>query len=112
MGKAAFGPPLIFDKLPFLLNRARTFLLPCVTNSVSSKILESLNLAHASSDRTLSSRRLAGMFCLFFLIAMGLGYPILNRYDPRQTPGLVDVRSYAAIVTNTSPVGPPHMRFR
>jgi hypothetical protein len=71
-----------------------------------------LNPAHASSDRILSSRRLAGLFCLFFLIALGLGYPILNRYDPRQTPGLVDVRSYAAIVTNGSASGPPHMRFR
>jgi len=71
-----------------------------------------LNPAHASSDRTLRSWRLAGLFCLFFLIALGLGYPILNRYDPRQTPGLIDVRSYAAIVTNTSAAGPPHMRFR
>jgi len=112
MGKATERPPLIFSKLPFLVIHARTFLLPCVTNSVSSKILDSLNLAHASSDRTFNSGRLLCLFCLFFLIAVGLGYPILNRYDPRQTPGLIDVRSYSAIVTNGIPPGPPHMRFR
>lgn len=52
------------------------------------------------------------LFVLFFLIALGLGYPVLNRYDPRQTPGLSDVQSYSALVTGDVVVGPPHLRFR
>jgi len=56
--------------------------------------------------------RVAGLFCLFFLISWGLGYPILNRYDPRQVPGLTDVKSYAALVTGASVQGPDHLRYR
>lgn len=56
--------------------------------------------------------RIAGLSCLFFLISWGLGYPVLNRYDPRQTPGLSDVRSYAALVTGTPVLETGHMRFR
>jgi hypothetical protein len=56
--------------------------------------------------------RFAVLFCLFFVIAFGLGYPILNRYDPRAVPGLVDVKSYAAMVTGATVPGPQHMRFR
>ena len=56
--------------------------------------------------------RFAALFCLFFVIAFGLGYPILNRYDPRTVPGLVDVKSYAAMVTGAPVPGPEHMRFR
>ena len=56
--------------------------------------------------------RFAALFCLFFVIAFGLGYPTLNRYDPRAVPGLVDVKSYAAIVTGAPVPGPEHMRFR
>jgi hypothetical protein len=56
--------------------------------------------------------RLAILYCLFFLITLGLGYPILNRYDPRQTAGLTDVQSYAALVTGQTPPGAPHVRFR
>ena len=56
--------------------------------------------------------RFAALFCLFFLIAFGLGYPILNRYDPRAVPGLVDVKSYAAMVTGAPVPGHEHMRFR
>lgn len=61
----------------------------------------------------------AALFCLFFLISFGLGYPTLNRYDPRQTPGLSDVQTYAALVTNSplpeSDLSNPrtnHLRFR
>jgi hypothetical protein len=36
----------------------------------------------------ITAARLALLFCVFFLIACGLGYPILNRFDPRQTPAL------------------------
>jgi hypothetical protein len=60
----------------------------------------------------LSLTRLAGLYCLFFLIAWGLGYPILNRYDPSQTPGLTDVRSYRAIVTGSVQASADHVRFR
>ncbi len=55
---------------------------------------------------------LLGLLCLFFLICFGLGYPTLNRYDPRQTPGLSDVQSYAALVTGTPLPGPSHLKFR
>jgi uncharacterized membrane protein len=36
---------------------------------------------------------------LFFAVCMGLGYPTLNRYDPRAVPGLYDSRAYYALVT-------------
>jgi hypothetical protein len=52
------------------------------------------------------------LFCIFFVIAFGLGYPTLNRYDPRATPGLSDVRNYAALVTGTATVDQGHVRFR
>jgi hypothetical protein len=56
--------------------------------------------------------RMVGLFCLFVMIAWGLGYPTLNRYDPRQTPGLSDVQSYAAMVTGAPPLEAGHLRFR
>lgn len=40
------------------------------------------------------------VWLLFFLICMGLGYPTLNRYDPRDVPGLYDAKAYYAMVTN------------
>jgi len=52
------------------------------------------------------------LFCIFFVIACGLGYPTLNRYDPRATPGLSDVKNYAALVTGTAAVDEGHVRFR
>lgn len=61
---------------------------------------------------TLSWLQLSALFFLFFLIAFGLGYPTLNRYDPRSTPGLIDVRSYAALVTGAPIPGHEHLRFR
>ena len=60
----------------------------------------------------IAAARLALLFCVFFLIACGLGYPILNRFDPRQTPGLSDVKIYAALVTGTAGVDAGHVRFR
>lgn len=70
----------------------------------------------------ITSVRSAILSCLFFLIAFGLGYPTLNRYDPRQIPGLTDVQAYAALVTGapsflTTPLTNPldrteHLRFR
>ena len=56
--------------------------------------------------------RVGLLFCIFFLIACGLGYPILNRFDPRQTPGLSDVRNYAALVTGNVSPDAGHVRFR
>jgi len=63
-------------------------------------------------DRKIASARVALLFCIFFLIACGLGYPVLNRFDPRQTPGLSDVKTYAAIVTGTAGFDAEDMRFR
>jgi hypothetical protein len=53
------------------------------------------------------------VFCVFFLIAFGLGYPVLNRFDPRQTPGLPDVKTYAAMVSGgPNPDTSHHVRLR
>jgi hypothetical protein len=64
------------------------------------------------SRAKIAAARLALLLCVFFLIACGLGYPVLNRFDPRQTPGLSDVRTYAAIVTGTNGFDTGDMRFR
>src|ERR1700692_421814 len=63
-----------------------------------------------NAKRTL--RKAALLFSVFFLIAFGLGYPILNRFDPRQTPGLSDLKAYAAITTGSSTFEPGDMRYR
>jgi len=55
---------------------------------------------------------MAFLFSVFFLIACGLGYPILNRFDPRETPGLSDVRTYAAIATGSGTFDAGDMRYR
>jgi uncharacterized membrane protein (GlpM family) len=60
----------------------------------------------------IATARLALLFCVFFLIACGLGYPVLNRFDPRQTPGLSDVKIYASLVTGTASLDAGHVRFR
>jgi thiosulfate reductase cytochrome b subunit len=60
----------------------------------------------------IASARAALLFCIFFLIACGLGYPVLNRFDPRQTPGLSDVKTYASLVTGTASPDAEDMRFR
>ncbi len=39
------------------------------------------------------------LWTLFFVICMSLGYPTLNRYDPRSIPGLTDSIGYYALVT-------------
>jgi hypothetical protein len=68
------------------------------------------------SRTKIATARLALLFCVFFLIACGLGYPVLNRFDPRQTPGLSDVKIYASLVTGTATgtASPDaeHVRFR
>jgi uncharacterized membrane protein len=47
----------------------------------------------------ISLGRKAVLWSLFFLICLGLGYPTLNRYDPRTVTGLYDTRAYYAMVT-------------
>ena len=66
----------------------------------------------ARYHRVKAATQAALLFCIFFVIACGLGYPTLNRYDPRATPGLSDVKSYAALVTGTATVDEGHVRFR
>lgn len=39
------------------------------------------------------------LWCIFFLVCMSLGYPTLNRYDPRLVPGLYDSNAYSALVS-------------
>lgn len=53
------------------------------------------------------------LFLVFFVLAAGLGYPTLNRYDPTVTPATVDSKTYVDIVEK----GPraaddSHRRFR
>jgi hypothetical protein len=40
------------------------------------------------------------LWCLSFLICWGLGYPTLNRYDPRKVPGTIDAADYANLVVS------------
>jgi len=68
--------------------------------------------SQADNQTKTATARIAMLFCVFFLIACGLGYPVLNRFDPRQTPGLSDVKTYAALVTGATIVDAEDMRFR
>lgn len=70
-------------------------------------------MPEARTDR-MSTRRLVLLFVLFFLICLGLGYPILNRIEWQRAPGgLSDLQEYAKLVTS-----PPttdleqHVQFR
>jgi hypothetical protein len=58
--------------------------------------------------------RLLLLFLIFFFICCGLGYPMLNRIDWRQTPGgLEDIVTYASLVTaSPTPDLNQHMQFR
>jgi uncharacterized membrane protein len=50
---------------------------------------------------------------LFFLICLGLGYPTLNRYDPRTLQGLSDTALYYQLVAGpTRAVGRDYMQRR
>ncbi len=60
----------------------------------------------------ITAAKLGSLFLLFFLIAGGLGYPVLNRYDPRQTSGLSDVKIYSEMVSGTAGADAGHVRFR
>lgn len=43
--------------------------------------------------------RIALLWLMFFAICLGLGYPTLNRYDPRLAPGTRDAEHYGLLVT-------------
>lgn len=73
---------------------------------------ESTNGVCEHPNSRIGVARLCILFCVFLLIALGLGYPVLNRFDPRQTPGLSDVKSYAALVKRETNPGPAHLQFR
>ncbi len=47
-----------------------------------------------------SVRKALLLWILFFLICFGLGYPILNRYDPGKIEGTSDARGYCDEVRN------------
>ena len=71
-----------------------------------------------AAPANINASTLAFLYVLFFLIALGLGYPVLNRYDPRLTSGLSDVKIYAQMasgVTGVESAPDPqtdHLRFR
>src|SRR5258708_5886952 len=52
------------------------------------------------------------LWLILFLICLGLGYPTLNRYDPRATGGLSDSRDYYELVTRGPEAVDSHVRFR
>jgi hypothetical protein len=49
--------------------------------------------------RFLGTKYFLLLWCLFFAICFGLGYPTLQRYDPRKTEGLSDTHKYYATTT-------------
>jgi len=49
---------------------------------------------------------------LFFLICFGLGYPSLNRYDPRLAAGLADSVEYYKLVEGGPETAEGHHRYR
>ncbi len=53
----------------------------------------------------LSAGQSAILWLLFFLICVSLGYPTLNRYDPRSVPGLFDSIGYYSLVTGGNLAG-------
>jgi hypothetical protein len=52
------------------------------------------------------------LWLILFLICLGLGYPTLNRYDPRATGGLSDSQDYYDLVTRGPEAVASHVRFR
>lgn len=57
--------------------------------------------AESQETQQISLGRRTMLCSLFFLICMGLGYPTLNRYDPRSVQGLYDTKAYSALVTGS-----------
>jgi hypothetical protein len=52
------------------------------------------------------------LWLLLFLICFGLGYPTLNRYDPRTAVGTSDSSDYYKLVTSGPSAVEQHTRFR
>jgi hypothetical protein len=69
-------------------------------------VIESRSPDHPDGRRlpllhnALSARKALLLGLLFFLISAGLGYPILNRYDPGKLPGTSDAAEYCGEVTS------------
>lgn len=59
------------------------------------KMADTIRSGNAESHRPFNFSLL---WVLFFLICLGLGYPILNRYDPGKVTGTSDVDQYRNIV--------------
>jgi len=55
--------------------------------------------AQASRIAWKSVRHTFILWVLFFLVCLGLGYPTLNRYDPRTSGGMIDSVDYYKLVT-------------
>jgi hypothetical protein len=53
--------------------------------------------------RFLTAKYFLLLWLLFFAISVGLGYPTLQRYDPRKTEGLSDTFKYYATTTAADP---------
>jgi hypothetical protein len=69
-----------------------------VTDSAASTSTSGSSSPAGSLRASESFRRLLLAWPLFFLICMGLGYPTLNRYDPRALEGLSDTAVYYQLV--------------
>src|SRR5947208_11756732 len=52
------------------------------------------------------------LWLVFFLICLGLGYPTLNRYDPRKTGGLSDTTTYYELAARGPANADPQNRYR
>jgi hypothetical protein len=61
--------------------------------------------ARHDGDPTAEPRRLALHWLLFFVIALGIGYPAVSRFDPRTVAGCADAGKYYEMV-----VGEPARR--
>ena len=59
------------------------------------KMADTIRSGNAESRRPFN---LSLLWVLFFLICLGLGYPVLNRYDPGKVTGTSDVDQYRNIV--------------
>lgn len=59
-------------------------------------LLAPMRLADLTTMRDFVST--SGLWLVFFSISFGLGYPTLNRYDPRNVEGLSDSNAYYALV--------------
>jgi hypothetical protein len=56
-----------------------------------------------SPSRRITAQSLLLRWSLFFAICVGLGYPTLQRYDPRNTAGLSDTPKYYATTVGADP---------